>query len=318
MERLRPRRPSKAASTASYAIGRSNPFGAGRKAGSHNLTVAEIKQRCYDTAVRVGNSLARADALITNKRKKSLLTGTTGMDRYLDHLALELPRLFMHELLGKWIAQEHKVGVQDDVEVQYESYNEACAALRERYGIHMDPDVLERAMAPRLLKPKANDDGTGQTNGIDGKDAKTGRFLPGNPFGAGRKAGSNNLIASEIRHRCYDAAVRVGNALARADALVTNKRKKVLLPGTTGMDRYLDHLALHLPQLFMHELFGEWIAQEIAQEHKVGAQDKVDVRYKTLEEARAALRDRGIDPDVIEQAMWPKFTVINEGLGCGR
>ncbi len=34
---------------------------------------------------------------------------------------------------------------------------------------------------------------------------------------------------------------------------------------------------------------------------------KVTVEYGTMEEKRAALLERGIDPDALEQAMRPKF-----------
>jgi hypothetical protein len=283
----------------------------------YNPIVAESERR-YDSAARVGNALARADALVADRRKKAFLTGTAGIDRYLDHLALRFPQLFMR-LYASLIAQAHRAGVQDDIEVGYSTLDEFRAALSEQ-GVNLPIDVIMQARASQRLKLRTNDGGAPQTNGISGKDAQRGRLSSGTPFGNWRKAGSHHLIIVEMKQRCHDSAVRVGDALARADALVTDKRKRALLTGTAGMDRYIDHLALQFPQLFMHEWFAKWVAQVHKEDvrNKRGVQDNVEVRYETLDEACASLRECGIDPDVILEALEPKFTVLHPGLERGR
>ena len=52
---------------------------------------------------------------------------------------------------------------------------------------------------------------------------------------------------------------------------------------------------------------------------RVKTECKVRVVYQTVDEARAALRAKGIDPTVIECAMMPKFLLpkpLLTGIGC--
>jgi hypothetical protein len=163
MERIRPRRLSKPVSTASAAIGRSNPLGAARNSGSHDRIVAEIKQGCYDAAERAGNALARADALVTDKRKRALLTGSTGMNRYLDHLALNYPQLFM-QLFGKMIPQEHEVKGDVEVTVNEGEAKQKLLELLNRRVIDVTPDQSGDAAA---LAAQGGRAGNSRPNGRD-------------------------------------------------------------------------------------------------------------------------------------------------------
>ncbi len=156
MERLRPRRSSKPASTASNAIGR------GRRACDYELIVAEIKQGCYDAAVRVGNALARADALVTDKKKRALLTGTAGMARFLDDLALNHRQLFMHEMFGKLIPQQHKLKGDVEVTVNEGEARQKLLELLNREVIDVTPNQSGDAEA---LTAPAGRAGNSRSNG---------------------------------------------------------------------------------------------------------------------------------------------------------
>jgi len=49
------------------------------------------------------------------------------------------------------------------------------------------------------------------------------------------------------------------------------------------------------------------LARFVPAELNVKTENKVTVKYGTMEERRQALIDRGIDPDAIERALQPKF-----------
>jgi hypothetical protein len=53
--------------------------------------------------------------------------------------------------------------------------------------------------------------------------------------------------------------------------------------------------------------FANLLGRQMPTEMNVKSDHRVVVAYGTIEEARNALRERGIDPLVIEQAMQPKF-----------
>jgi hypothetical protein len=55
------------------------------------------------------------------------------------------------------------------------------------------------------------------------------------------------------------------------------------------------------------ELFVPLLARVLPLQINAKSDEKPVVVYRSLEESRAALRERGIDPDVIEAAMEPKF-----------
>ncbi|MGA2815368.1 MAG: hypothetical protein ABSE67_03545, partial [Xanthobacteraceae bacterium] len=72
--------------------------------------------------------------------------------------------------------------------------------------------------------------------------------------------------------------------------------------GTNGLVGYLKRCADDYPANFM-PLLGRVLPLQM----NIKSDHRVAVTYGTIEEARNALRERGIDPLVVEQAMQPKF-----------
>jgi hypothetical protein len=80
-------------------------------------------------------------------------------------------------------------------------------------------------------------------------------------------------------------------------------KTKLEFTGKDGREGYLMWLGMNVPTSFAN-LMGRQMPTEmnVKSEHRVEV-----VHYPTLEEARNALRERGIDPLIVEQAMQPKF-----------
>lgn len=72
--------------------------------------------------------------------------------------------------------------------------------------------------------------------------------------------------------------------------------------GEEGRLGYLKWAAVYQPAQFL-ALLGRVLPLQM----NIKSEHRVAVAYGTIEEARDALRERGIDPLVIEQAMQPKF-----------
>jgi hypothetical protein len=72
--------------------------------------------------------------------------------------------------------------------------------------------------------------------------------------------------------------------------------------GKGGRKGYLMWLGMNSPSSFAN-LMGRQMPTEM----NIKSEHKVAVAYGTIEEARNALREVGIDPLVVEQAMQPKF-----------
>ena len=72
--------------------------------------------------------------------------------------------------------------------------------------------------------------------------------------------------------------------------------------GDGGLEGYLEWAAVHHPGHFIPQL-GRVMPLQV----NVKADVPKRVVYPSLDDTRAALRARGIDPDVIERAMMPNF-----------
>jgi len=101
------------------------------------------------------------------------------------------------------------------------------------------------------------------------------------------------------------AAENIG--FIREDAVLDENGKptgatKLSWDGDGGLEGYLTWLGVYHPHLFAPQL-GRIMPTQI----NVKAETPKRVVYPSLDDSRAALRARGIDPDIIERAMMPDF-----------
>ena len=130
-------------------------------------------------------------------------------------------------------------------------------------------------------------------------------FQKGHPKMGGRKAGTPNKLTTSLKDDTLGAAEDVG--MIREEPIVDDKGNRtggtrLLATGEGGRRGYLRWAAIHHPASFIGLL-----ARFIPAELNIKTDTRVTVDYGTMEERRAALVERGIDPDAIEKAMRPKF-----------
>jgi len=106
--------------------------------------------------------------------------------------------------------------------------------------------------------------------------------------------GTPNKFTATLKEDALGAADDVG--------MIVLKGKRWQATGKGGRRAYLRWAAVHQPASFIGLL-----ARFIPAELNVKTDTKVSVNYGTIEEKRAALIERGIDPDAIERSMTPKF-----------
>jgi hypothetical protein len=124
------------------------------------------------------------------------------------------------------------------------------------------------------------------------------------PLGSGRQPGQPNYLTADIRKLIRQAAEETGYKeivpVCDDKGMPTGKFEEVVVE--TGELGYLKWLAEKHPQQFA-SLYGRMIPFEM----NVKSEAPKRVVYPSLEDTRADLRKMGIDPDVIERAMMPKF-----------
>ena len=86
------------------------------------------------------------------------------------------------------------------------------------------------------------------------------------------------------------------------DGVVVITREK----GEGGTQGFLEWLGLYHPVAFA-AMLGKVLPIQVNMKRSSSNQHTVEIKYPSLEEARKALRDRGFDPKVIEEAAKPKF-----------
>jgi hypothetical protein len=119
--------------------------------------------------------------------------------------------------------------------------------------------------------------------------------------GSGRKVGQSNILTADVRSLIRQAAeetgykemvpVRVANGMPTGEL-----EEQVIEAGELG---YLKWLADKHPAQFA-ALYGRIIPFEMNVKSTV---KPPRIPYQSLDEIRAALRAKGIDPDVIQRAM---------------
>jgi len=121
----------------------------------------------------------------------------------------------------------------------------------------------------------------------------------------GRQPGSMNSLGRDLKEALLDAAQEVGEVeeteIFDKDGKPTGQFSRKAT-GKGGLKGYLKWAAVHRANAFIAQL-GRVMPTQI----NVKAEAPKRVVYPSLEESRAALRARGIDPDIIERAMMPKF-----------
>jgi len=121
----------------------------------------------------------------------------------------------------------------------------------------------------------------------------------------GRPPGSQNRFTRELKEELLGAADDVGEIeetpILDKDGKPTDYTIK-RATGKDGLRGYLRWAAVHQPTAFLAQL-GRVLPLQV----NVKSEAPKRVVYPSLEDTRAALRANGIDPDVIERAMMPKF-----------
>lgn len=124
--------------------------------------------------------------------------------------------------------------------------------------------------------------------------------------GSGRKPGAVNALTTDVRRLIREAAMETG--FFKYEPKLDDKGKptgettKVIVE--EGEKAYLKWLAEVHPAQFA-SLYGRLVPFELQANVKTEVPPKVV--YATVEETRAALIARRIDPDVLEKAMMPPF-----------
>jgi hypothetical protein len=126
--------------------------------------------------------------------------------------------------------------------------------------------------------------------------------------GSGRQPGQPNRLTQDMKEALLAAATCVGfiheDDILDKDGKPTGRTKK-RWNGEGGLEGYLVWAAVHRSTHFITQL-GRVMPLQVNMKATV---KPPRVPFRSLDEIRAALRAKGIDPDVIERAMMPKFLV---------
>ena len=124
--------------------------------------------------------------------------------------------------------------------------------------------------------------------------------------GTGRKPGQRNRLTTDMKEALLAAATNVGfvreEDLLDKDGKSTGKTE-LKWDGDGGLEGYLEWAAVYHPGHFITQL-GRVMPLQI----NVKSETKPKrVPYRSYADLCAALRAKGIDPEVMERAMMPKF-----------
>lgn len=123
--------------------------------------------------------------------------------------------------------------------------------------------------------------------------------------GSGRKPGQQNRVSDDLKQALLNAAMRVGfiheEDILGEDGKPTGQTRKTY-NGEGGLEGHLMWAAVNQSAHFL-SLLGRVMPLQA----NVKTEVPKKVVYTTVEEARAALIARRIDPDVLEKAMMPPW-----------
>jgi hypothetical protein len=123
--------------------------------------------------------------------------------------------------------------------------------------------------------------------------------------GSGRKAGTPNKTTQDLKEAILESASMLGHlkeeAVLDKDGKPTG-RTKLVHDGEGGMTGYLIWLGKNNPAAY-----APLLARVLPLQVKQKVENPPKVVYATVEETRAALIARRIDPDVLEKAMMPPW-----------
>ena len=123
--------------------------------------------------------------------------------------------------------------------------------------------------------------------------------------GSGRKPGQQNRTTEDLKQALLNAATSVGfiheDDILDKDGKPTGRTRKTW-KGEDGLEGYLISAAVNRSAHFL-ALLGRVMPLQA----NVKTEQHTKVVYTTVEEVRAALIARRIDPDVLERAMMPPW-----------
>lgn len=123
--------------------------------------------------------------------------------------------------------------------------------------------------------------------------------------GSGRKPGQQNRVSDDLKQALLNAATRVGfiheEDILGEDGKPTGQTRKTC-NGEGGLEGYLMWAAVYRASHFI-PLLGRVMPLQA----NVRTEQHTKVVYETVEQARARLIARRIDPEVLERAMAPKW-----------
>jgi hypothetical protein len=123
--------------------------------------------------------------------------------------------------------------------------------------------------------------------------------------GSGRKAGTPNKTTQDLKEAILESASMLGHlkeeAVLDKDGKPTG-RTKLVHEGEGGITGYLIWLGKNNPAAY-----ARLLARVLPLQVNQRAEHAPKVVYETVEEVRARLIARRIDPEVLERAMAPKW-----------
>jgi hypothetical protein len=141
------------------------------------------------------------------------------------------------------------------------------------------------------------------------KPPPTNGFKKGQKKVGGRQLGRSNRLTQDMKEALLGAATAVG-FIHEDDVLDENGKPtgatKMSWNGDGGLQGYLEWAAVYRASHFIPQL-GRIMPLQV----NVKAEAPKRVVYPSLEDTRAALRAKGIDPDVIQRAMMVAYTLIS-------
>jgi hypothetical protein len=131
------------------------------------------------------------------------------------------------------------------------------------------------------------------SNVIDGK------FKKGNKRGAGRPPGATNKTTQILKDALLNAASELG--FLEEIMLIDDDGKetgiiKLKKTGVDGMQGYLEWVGVNHPRTFV-ALLGRVLPTQL----NIKTASSLKVTYKTVEETRQALKEYGIEPQMVTE-----------------
>jgi hypothetical protein len=126
----------------------------------------------------------------------------------------------------------------------------------------------------------------------------------------GRKSGQQNYTTEDLKQALLNAAMRVGfihkDDVRDKDGKPTGRTRKTW-KGEDGLEGYLVWAVIRSTHFL--SLLGRVMPLQV----NAKTEQPGKVVYQTIEEVRAALIAKRIDPDVLERAMMPPFPLPKPG-----